>query len=140
MEPASVQTTEGKRQGRGSLESPELYENVPGHVIPILEREFDDFDSEASTYLAGRTEETGSMQASPRATSQAGSGPGRASKRGRRPSSPTALTTWANVSPAHGRQPAARDHSSTPNAYTSAGREGPPPRARTSGGWWVMVP
>jgi sulfite reductase beta subunit-like hemoprotein len=58
MEPASVQTTEGKRKGRGSLESPELYENVPGHVIPILEREFDDFDSEASTFLAGNTEET----------------------------------------------------------------------------------
>jgi sulfite reductase (ferredoxin) len=58
MEPASMQTAEGKRKGRGSLESPELYENVPGHVIPILEREFDDFDSEASTFLAGRTEET----------------------------------------------------------------------------------
>ena len=58
MEPASVQTKEGKRKGRGSLESPELYENVPGHVIPILEREFDDFDSEASTFLAGKTEET----------------------------------------------------------------------------------
>jgi sulfite reductase beta subunit-like hemoprotein len=58
MEPASVQTTEAKRKGRGSLESPELYENVPGHVIPILEREFDDFDSEASTFLAGKIEET----------------------------------------------------------------------------------
>ena len=40
MEPTSVK---GKR--KGSLENPEVYENVPGHVIPILEREFDDFDN-----------------------------------------------------------------------------------------------
>jgi sulfite reductase beta subunit-like hemoprotein len=54
MEP-SVET---KPKGRkGSLENPEVYENVPGHVIPILEREFDDFDSEASKYLAGETPE-----------------------------------------------------------------------------------
>src|ERR671916_614846 len=45
MEPVS---TEPKRKGRkGSLENPEVIENVPGHVIPILEREFDDFDNEA---------------------------------------------------------------------------------------------
>ena len=44
MEPTSV---EPKPKGRGSLENPEVYENVPGHVIPILEREFDDFDNEA---------------------------------------------------------------------------------------------
>ena len=31
----------------GTLKNPEVYENVPGHVIPILEREFDDFDTEA---------------------------------------------------------------------------------------------
>jgi sulfite reductase beta subunit-like hemoprotein len=30
---------------------------VPGRVIPILEREFDDFDSEATAFLEGRTEE-----------------------------------------------------------------------------------
>ena len=30
---------------------------MPGHVIPILEREFDDFDNEAEQYLAGNTEE-----------------------------------------------------------------------------------
>ena len=30
---------------------------MPGHVIPILEREFDDFDNEAEKYLAGNTEE-----------------------------------------------------------------------------------
>src|SRR5436190_14414915 len=41
----------------GSLENPETYENVPGHVIPILEREFDDFDTEASRFLSGETTE-----------------------------------------------------------------------------------
>jgi sulfite reductase (ferredoxin) len=42
----------------GSLENPETYENVPGHVIPILEREFDDFDTEAGKFLRGeQTEE-----------------------------------------------------------------------------------
>jgi hypothetical protein len=47
----------GKKQHgkgkRGSLENPEVYENVPGHVIPILEREFDDFDTEAAKFLRG---------------------------------------------------------------------------------------
>jgi sulfite reductase beta subunit-like hemoprotein len=41
----------------GSLENPEVYENVPGHVIPILEREFDDFDTEATRFLQAETEE-----------------------------------------------------------------------------------
>lgn len=41
----------------GSLENPELYDDVPGHVLPILEREFDDFDNEAQRFLAGRIEE-----------------------------------------------------------------------------------
>ena len=34
-----------------------MLENVPGHVIPILEREFDDFDTEARKYLGGGIEE-----------------------------------------------------------------------------------
>ena len=38
---------------RGTLADPEIYENVPGHVIPIIEREFDDFDTEAGRFLAG---------------------------------------------------------------------------------------
>ncbi len=47
---------EGK--GRlGSLTNPEVYENVPGHLIPILEHEFDDFDSEAGKFLDGQTPE-----------------------------------------------------------------------------------
>src|SRR3954466_11548081 len=55
MEPTSVQTPEEtKRRGKpGSLDNPEIYENVPGHVIPILEREFDDFDTRAAGFLAG---------------------------------------------------------------------------------------
>jgi sulfite reductase (ferredoxin) len=51
MEPVSAPP---ERKGRkGSLDNPEVLENVPGHVIPILEREFDDFDNEAAKYLAG---------------------------------------------------------------------------------------
>jgi len=42
-----------KTSGRGSLESPEIYENVPGHIIPVLEREFDDFDDRAGGFLTG---------------------------------------------------------------------------------------
>jgi sulfite reductase beta subunit-like hemoprotein len=41
---------------RGSLENPEVYLNLPGHVIPILQREFDDFDSEAQKFLNGERE------------------------------------------------------------------------------------
>jgi sulfite reductase beta subunit-like hemoprotein len=56
-----VVVDEDKRQrgkGRtGTLENPETYENVPGHVIPIIEREFDDFDSEAEDFLAGELAE-----------------------------------------------------------------------------------
>jgi sulfite reductase beta subunit-like hemoprotein len=40
----------------GSLESPEVVENVPGHIIPILEREFDDFDTESTRFLKGELE------------------------------------------------------------------------------------
>ena len=50
MEPASLPVT----KGRGSIEDPEVLENVPGHVIPILEREFDDFDTEAGEVPARR--------------------------------------------------------------------------------------
>jgi sulfite reductase (ferredoxin) len=53
MEPASIAT----KKGRGSIEDPEVLENVPGHVIPILEREFDDFDTESAKFLRGDTPE-----------------------------------------------------------------------------------
>jgi len=49
MEPTTVDR-------QGTREHPEIYENVPGHVIPALTREFDDFDDEAEKYLAGETE------------------------------------------------------------------------------------
>src|ERR1700688_3447174 len=38
---------------RGTLEDPEVLQNVPGHVIPILQREFDDFKTESTKFLAG---------------------------------------------------------------------------------------
>src|SRR5881398_3401596 len=47
-------TTTGRK---GTLENPEVREDVPGHVIPILQREFDDFDNEAEKFLAGGTAE-----------------------------------------------------------------------------------
>ncbi len=53
MEPASIQSPAPRT---GSLENPEVVENVPGHVIPILEREFDDFDTESTRYLNGQLE------------------------------------------------------------------------------------
>ena len=34
-----------------------MVENVPGHVIPILEREFDDFDTESTRFLKGELKE-----------------------------------------------------------------------------------
>jgi sulfite reductase beta subunit-like hemoprotein len=38
---------------RGTLADPEILQNVPGHVIPIIEREFDDFKTEAGKFLQG---------------------------------------------------------------------------------------
>jgi len=58
MEVATAVDKEQRGKGRvGTLENPETYENVPGHVIPIIEREFDDFDNEADQFLAGQKEE-----------------------------------------------------------------------------------
>ncbi len=45
-----------KTSGRGSLQSPEIHE-IPGHVIPIIAKEFDDFDVEAEKFLDGQTPE-----------------------------------------------------------------------------------
>src|SRR5690349_21726954 len=61
-DPSTLKQDPAKKQhGKGaigSLENPEVYDNVPGHVIPILEREFDDFDTEAASFLRGeQTEE-----------------------------------------------------------------------------------
>ena len=58
MEVVVDQRKEQRGKGRsGTLENPESYENVPGHIIPILEREFDDFDNEAEQFLAGERPE-----------------------------------------------------------------------------------
>src|SRR5579884_3109664 len=53
MEPASLQTPKSHASRTGSLENPEVIESVPGHVIPILQREFDDFDTESTRFLKG---------------------------------------------------------------------------------------
>jgi sulfite reductase beta subunit-like hemoprotein len=50
MEPSTV----GRK---GTLSNPEVYENVPGHIIPAITREFDDFDNEAEKFLDGQTPE-----------------------------------------------------------------------------------
>ncbi len=51
MEPVSIPAR------RGTLEDPEILQNVPGHVIPILQREYDDFKTEATRFLQGDLEE-----------------------------------------------------------------------------------
>ena len=71
MEPASLPVT----KGRGSIEDPEVLENVPGHVIPILEREFDDFDTEAGEVPAGETPETSSSASASSRASTASASP-----------------------------------------------------------------
>jgi sulfite reductase beta subunit-like hemoprotein len=55
MEPVSIPTEQAPK--KGSLEDPEVLQNVPGHVIPILQREYDDFKTEATKFLAGGMEE-----------------------------------------------------------------------------------
>ena len=58
MEVVVDQDKQQRGKGRaGTLENPETYENVPGHIIPIIEREFDDFDNEAEQFLSGELEE-----------------------------------------------------------------------------------
>src|ERR1700684_1464640 len=56
MEPSSIDTTK-KAPRTGSLENPEVVHDVPGHVIPILEREFDDFETESTRFLDGNLTE-----------------------------------------------------------------------------------
>jgi len=58
MEVVVAENKEQRGKGRvGSLENPEAYVNVPGNIIPIIEREFDDFDNEAEEFLAQRMPE-----------------------------------------------------------------------------------
>src|SRR5271155_1177786 len=53
MEPASAPAQDSAPAQRGTLADPEILQNVPGHVIPIIEREFDDFKTEAGKFLQG---------------------------------------------------------------------------------------
>ncbi len=53
MEPSSL----AGPTRRGTIDNPEVVDDVPGHIIPILEREFDDFDNEAEKFLDGHTPE-----------------------------------------------------------------------------------
>src|SRR5260221_1025558 len=51
---SQVQESQEQSSSRlGSIENPEVYTNLPGHVIPILQREFDDFDNEVQPFLNG---------------------------------------------------------------------------------------
>src|SRR3954466_7678760 len=54
-----MESTSLSTRRRGTLENPEVVEDVPGQIIPILEREFDDFDNEAEKFLDGQTAESG---------------------------------------------------------------------------------
>ncbi|HWT92086.1 MAG TPA: nitrite/sulfite reductase [Solirubrobacteraceae bacterium] len=47
-------TTKGRK---GTLANPEVVEDVPGHIIPIITEEFDDFVNEAEKFLDGQTPE-----------------------------------------------------------------------------------
>src|ERR1700730_6905898 len=51
MEPVSVPAQRGTLDDRG------VRQNVPGQVSPILQREYDDFKTEATKFLSGETEE-----------------------------------------------------------------------------------
>jgi sulfite reductase beta subunit-like hemoprotein len=58
VELAVTENKEQRGKGRvGTIDNPESYDNVPGHIIPIIEREFDDFDNEAEEFLAERLPE-----------------------------------------------------------------------------------
>ncbi|UJA21285.1 nitrite/sulfite reductase [Thermoleophilia bacterium SCSIO 60948] len=59
--PDELDQEHGKEQrgkgALGSLTNPEVYDNVPGHIIPAIAEEFDDFDTEAAKFLRGETPE-----------------------------------------------------------------------------------
>jgi len=57
MESASAPAQDSAPAPRGTLADPEILQNVPGHVIPIIEREFDDFKTEAGKFLQGEMPE-----------------------------------------------------------------------------------
>jgi sulfite reductase beta subunit-like hemoprotein len=57
MEPTAIPASTHPKGKRGTLENPEVYADVPGHIIPIIAAEFDDFDNESTKFLAGETPE-----------------------------------------------------------------------------------
>jgi sulfite reductase beta subunit-like hemoprotein len=54
MEPTAAASRPAGRAG--SLTNPEIVD-VPGHVIPVIEKEFDDFDTEAARFMRGEVAE-----------------------------------------------------------------------------------
>jgi sulfite reductase (ferredoxin) len=56
MEPV-IAPTPRKIGKLGTIDNPEVFENTPGHVIPVIEREFDDFETEATRFLDGALDE-----------------------------------------------------------------------------------
>jgi sulfite reductase beta subunit-like hemoprotein len=61
MEPVSLPSAHSRDAARanetGALEDPMVLRDVPGYVIPILRREFDDFDTESTRFLGGQLEQ-----------------------------------------------------------------------------------
>jgi sulfite reductase (ferredoxin) len=57
MESASAPAQDSVPAPRGTLADPEILQNVPGHLIPIIEREFDDFKTESTKFLQGEMPE-----------------------------------------------------------------------------------
>src|SRR5579875_798121 len=57
MKSDTAAIAERAADGRGTLADPVVLRDVPGHVIPILQREFDDFKTEATRFLAGEIDE-----------------------------------------------------------------------------------
>lgn len=58
--PHAMQLTveSGTKTHKGATpENPEVFENVPGHVIPIIAQEFEDFETEANRFLSGELTE-----------------------------------------------------------------------------------
>ena len=107
-----AENKEQRGKGRvGTLENPETYENVPGHVIPIIEREFDDFDNEAeSSSPAGWRSRSSSASGSSRASTasasptsrwSASSFPSAASRRSRWRCSATVVERYAPLDKGH---------------------------------------
>ena len=48
----------GTKTHKGATpDNPEVFENVPGHVIPIIAQEFEDFETEANRFLSGELTE-----------------------------------------------------------------------------------